>query len=348
VALFAGGFPLVADEKQRVLGIPMITVGAALLLISLFPSFRVLWTLATGIFLLIYLLLYLPRFQNRSADAYWTLDPPLSKLDSSDQNEYLPRNFDSAPPAWTRWSGPGSLIWQSIAPRPKSAESLTVDDDHEITVNDKAPVLFPPLSDSRRPISNFDMDLTFDFKSAQDIAAWAIRTDEATTHYYLFVVARAVSDTDEPVAQIHAWKVTGNKGKLIDSTSQGPMLFEFPPPDNPFPMEVHLEATAGCEFTYKFIFDHGLPHGGVCARYAPFRVNDESCYLHGRPGLVDFGKLSPSLDPVLGSPDLVQKLRKSAAAKISGVKVNWGNGEADEEKCPPIKKVESQKKKATS
>jgi hypothetical protein len=336
VALFAGGFPLVADEKQRVLGIPMIAVGATLLLISCFPSFKILWTLATGIFLLIYLLLYLPRFQNRSVDAYWTLDPPLSEWNKSNQNEYLPGNFDGAPPAWIRWSGPASLIWQSVVPRPKIAQGLTVDDNHEIAVNDRAPVLFPPLSDSRKPISDFDMDLTFEFRNRQNFASWAIRTDEATTHYYLFAVARDESDPLQERAQIHAWKVAGSTGKLIDSTSQGPRLLEFPAPDKPFPMEVHLEATAGCNFKYTFIFPKGLPLGGICVNYAAFRVNDESCYLRGRPALVNFGKLGPLLDPVPSSPDLVQKLSEGDAANISGVKVNWGNGKADEIRCAQI------------
>jgi hypothetical protein len=337
VALFAAGVTLFVDEKQRVLGIPMVAVGICLFLISWLRSLQILWTFLTAILLALYFLLYLPRFEDRSADADWTTNPPLSEWNSKNQNEHLANNFDRTPPKWIRWLEPATLIWESYAPHPKIVTGLRVDDDHEIDVQDSAPVLFPPLSDSRKPINAFDMDLTFDLKNPQDYAAWTIRTDEVRRHYYLFVLARDESDPKKETVQIHAWKVAGNKGELIDSRNRGPAQFLFPPPDRDFSMKVHLEATRGCDFKYSFIFDEGLPDKTTCQSQVNYRVNDESCYLRGRPGLVDFGKLDLKLDTVPDSPNFGQRLGKGAVAKISDVQVDWKNGEADEIKCAPMK-----------
>jgi hypothetical protein len=325
IVLSAFGGTLLGVGKLSVWGVPPIVLSVAFFLEYLYRSYatlsssylyrslRFLWAAGTVVFLVFYALLYLPRFQDRRIEASWTPNPPLISMHRDKDTQLfssadLPHTFDETPPTWIRWLPPGALFWESFLPS-KVAMGLKVD-NQEISVTDTDPVLFPPLSESREQINDFNMDLTFAFRTPQDVASWAIRTDETRTHYYLFALSRDESDPTK--ARIQAWNVSGKKRQSIDARSIGRQWIEFPAPTEDLQVRVHLDADKRCKFKYWFIFNHALLGGDTCWVYPEYVIPDDSCYLRGRPGLVRYG---------------------TPAAKISNAFIDEGNSDADTLQC---------------
>jgi hypothetical protein len=338
VAIFGFGGVLLAIPDLSVWAAPVMVFSVAPCFNYLYRPLKIFWAVGMVVFLAIYLPLYLPQYQNRDIKTgSWTPSLPLIPSDP-DKNERLlttsdlPNYFDGMPPIWAGWSYRSSFFREAHFSPQKAAVGLKVSGsnktDQEIVVSDTDPVLFPPLSNALKQINDFTMDLTFDFNSPQNVAAWAIRTDEARTHYYLFAVWRDPKDYTK--AWMYAWRVSGQKVELIESQGSGPQSFPFPIRIKPLNVHVHLEADTGCDFKYSFLYDAPLQDSTTCWP-GPEIVIPGECYTQGRPGLVHLGKPGLILDQ---EPDSLRAdLVTGNAANISAVSIDGKYADVDRRRC---------------